>query len=171
MDSNEYVCDLINQDECGWDLAVLREKFSKGDYDLISKIPILFPLREDRRVWKDTDNGLYSVKTAYSRIRGQQQSSQFRNYVPSNEDIEFWQGLWKLNVPPKFGFSFGKLGGIYYLWAATLLDGWRMLAQTVPFVASLKTKRTPCAIVAGSVEDGGHGKGESCMRLGKENHV
>ncbi|CAL1413281.1 unnamed protein product [Linum trigynum] len=104
-----YVSSLIDHEMGSWNCAKVRDLFSSQDHALIANIPLCFPLKEDSRVWKDSETGIYSVKTAYSRIRNNQQHTVARRHSKEDDDDEFWKNLWALNTQPKVKFFLWKL--------------------------------------------------------------
>ncbi|CAL1398314.1 unnamed protein product [Linum trigynum] len=109
VDSEEKVSSLIIEDSGCWDERLLKEKFSKRDCELISKIPLRYPLNRDEKVWTDTDDGKYSVKSAYSRIR-ENQGNTIYSLNLSMDDLDFWKTLWKTHIPPKIRQFLWKVG-------------------------------------------------------------
>lgn len=48
-----------------WNKELVERVFNKADVEDILRIPISFIRRQDRLVWIDTKNGLYSVRIGY----------------------------------------------------------------------------------------------------------
>ncbi|CAL1396733.1 unnamed protein product [Linum trigynum] len=93
MDSDELVSSLIDKDNGSWDESKLKEKFSRLDYELISKTSLRTPLCRDERVWIDSDDGNYYVKSAYYRIRENLGNNSAYSLTVSMDELEFWKAL------------------------------------------------------------------------------
>ena len=60
----------------------------------------LNPLLEDRMLWKDTKDGIFSVKSLYSSLA-------------SRRDVQFpYSNIWSICVPTKWASLLGKLIGV-----------------------------------------------------------
>lgn len=61
----EWVADLMVLGQKSLDEPVLNNLFSQQEVELIKTIPISLGNREDRLTWEGTNNGIFSVKSAY----------------------------------------------------------------------------------------------------------
>ncbi|XP_059442009.1 uncharacterized protein LOC132174357 [Corylus avellana] len=59
------VSELINGDTKWWDSTLLETIFTKEEVHLIQSLPVSHFNREDVRVWRGTNTGLFSVRSAY----------------------------------------------------------------------------------------------------------
>ncbi|CAL1397214.1 unnamed protein product [Linum trigynum] len=97
----DLVSSIIDQHKGIWDSKKIRSLFSVQDQSLITKIPLSSPPKEDSWVWKDSDFGSYTVRSAYFWIRNKQQSKIARFHSIDEDDSEFWKNLWNLDTQPK----------------------------------------------------------------------
>ena len=92
-----------------WNKELIEQTFLPWEAERIQSIPIShFPM-EDLLIWPLTNDGNYSVKSAYQLL-----SSEIRATLPSSSETEnckhFWNGIWKLQVPNKVK---------YFVWRAS----------------------------------------------------
>jgi hypothetical protein len=64
VDGEAKVAELIDRDRRAWDKEKLERLFYEEEVKAILKIPLNLQ-REDVVIWKETPNGVFSVKTAY----------------------------------------------------------------------------------------------------------
>jgi hypothetical protein len=64
LDGEAKVVELIDRDCLGWNRGKLDNLFHPKEVNAILKVPIR-PHREDEIVWRDTPNGVFTVKSAY----------------------------------------------------------------------------------------------------------
>lgn len=99
-DEGVTVDTLIDEQRRQWIEAKITENFNQEDRTAIMTIPLSRNRREDKRTWRLTDNGLFTVKSAYhmavakfSRIHDNRPSS---SMVPRE-----WKKIWSLKVAPR----------------------------------------------------------------------
>ncbi|CAN1223742.1 hypothetical protein LINPERPRIM_LOCUS2142 [Linum perenne] len=106
----------INCDE--WDEDLVRALFVERDVEAILKLQPPCGEEEDQMLWRVSNNGEYSVKSAYRLIHDE---------TVANEGLRVegeWDGLWKLDVPPKVR---------HWLW--------RSVRGVLPTTSSLRRRR------------------------------
>ena len=62
---NTKVCALMNENGTSWDADRVRSEFLPFEAKEILSIPLSSRRPVDRRIWKETKNGVYSTKSAY----------------------------------------------------------------------------------------------------------
>ena len=62
------VCDLIDVVNNCWNGDLLKQVFLPFEAECISGIPLSIRLPEDRQVWAETTNGLFSIRSAYKVV-------------------------------------------------------------------------------------------------------
>jgi hypothetical protein len=97
LNKDAKVAELIDIDRHKWNIDLLEKLFLSEEVDAILKVPISTQ-RKDVIVWRDTPNGLFTVKSAYhgamrSKIQMQAESSSTVGRK------ELWRCLWKLKIP------------------------------------------------------------------------
>lgn len=94
------VSDLILSDSNNWNQQLIKEVFWETEAELILNIPISQTGRKDKLVWYLTNNGLFSVKSAYytalSITRSKLGEPSQRNNLETS-----WKSLWNLHIPNK----------------------------------------------------------------------
>jgi ribonuclease HI len=92
------VADIINQEANWWDIPLIEQIFSGETVEKICSIPISPRSQEDKLIWAGTNNGMFSIRSAYHleverRNRDNWSTSSLPFAVPT------WRRLWKLNLP------------------------------------------------------------------------
>lgn len=77
-----------------WDKTLIYTLMPQW-YDKTMQLPLLDEFEEDKRIWKFSTDGLYSVKSTY-RLVMYQFGDQHQFQIPGN-----WMAIWRLNVPQK----------------------------------------------------------------------
>lgn len=96
------VADLIDPLTSTWNKHLIEEHLWPIDRERILSIPVGSIYSDDRFVWHYARNGKFSVKTAYHAMKCEQRSDEGdRRGEGSGVDSEEWQGIWKLQLPPK----------------------------------------------------------------------
>ncbi|XP_058759302.1 uncharacterized protein LOC131632582 [Vicia villosa] len=78
-----------------WDIEVVRDLFDEADSEKILKVPLLEEVRQDRFIWKEEQDGTYSVKNGYHL---------WYQAVRSNKEgggSENWSSIWNIKAPPR----------------------------------------------------------------------
>ncbi|WOG86655.1 hypothetical protein DCAR_0205872 [Daucus carota subsp. sativus] len=108
------VSSLMETDTKHWDDELLRDICNERDVQLIRSIPLARQREEDSWYWILEESGLFSVKSCYRRIQGEQ------NW----ENAAFWKRIWNLELP-------GKV--INFIW--------RVCRSVLPTAMALAAKR------------------------------
>jgi ribonuclease HI len=92
---NLKVQQLLLPDMKRWDEEKINSLFPIEIARDILEVPLLDLVREDRLVWSEENNGVYSVRSGYKRIMKERS----KGYGPRS--VEGWGSIWKLLTPPK----------------------------------------------------------------------
>ncbi|GKV15133.1 hypothetical protein SLEP1_g25935 [Rubroshorea leprosula] len=96
---DDRVSDLIDEDRGCWKEAAVRHSFRAEDAEAILHIPISRRCSIDRLIWLGTNNGKFTVKSAYKYawqlVFGSEHHDHDQVLLP------IWKAVWFLNVPPK----------------------------------------------------------------------
>ena len=93
---------LLNESGVAWDIAKVERMFTPGDAEDIKQIVIGGPNMRDYVAWNFTNNGQFSVKSAYHlrmSLNGVK-TGQPGSSMPSREH-KSWMALWDTNAPGK----------------------------------------------------------------------
>lgn len=93
---NARVLALFNMHGNEWDEDNIRDIFVDKDVDLIMSIPLSTAKRNDKLIWKNEDNGIFTVKSCYRAIVGN----------ANMNEVKPWTTMWNLKIPPKVKTSF-----------------------------------------------------------------
>jgi ribonuclease HI len=96
------VSDLMDLEGTGWDEARLNQVFFEFDVADIKNIIIGGPMKQDVPAWNFTNNGQFSVKSAYHLQMQIMREKQGR--IESSSTVEAhrgWLKLWGANIPGK----------------------------------------------------------------------
>jgi ribonuclease HI len=98
LSPNSNVKELFENDRKGWDRDKLESIFSSEEIAVITSIPISLTDQPDTQIWRCTNSGIFSVKSAYHlakelEMRGAPEGSTER------KEFGLWKILWKLNIP------------------------------------------------------------------------
>lgn len=85
------VHNLMNDEHKSWDVDILHDLFNERDRVLIQQIPIPSRSRSDSWYWQLDDKGVFSVKSCYRSLRGEN----------TNTEGGFWKQVWGLKLPGK----------------------------------------------------------------------
>jgi hypothetical protein len=107
-----------------WDKCRIESIFPTHIAKRIFEIPLFDTLEDDKLVWVDNTNGVYSVKSGYKVML---------NITGKLHEVslhESWHSLWNISAPPK---------------AKHLL--WRICQGCLPTRMRLQEKRVPCPLL------------------------
>jgi ribonuclease HI len=104
-----------------WDEGKINSLFSIEVAHDILDVPLLALVREDKLIWSEENNGVYSVRSGYRKIMKENN----RGYGRRNG--EGWNNIWKINTPPK---------------AKHLL--WRICREVLPTRTRLRDRFVQC---------------------------
>jgi hypothetical protein len=93
------VCEFIDNDTKNWNRTLIESTFLPEEARTILDIPISPFLPRDKLTWRGTNNGEFSVRSAYHL------GLEVREWLnPSGsgieKDSEVWKAYWRLLVPP-----------------------------------------------------------------------
>ncbi|MCI12813.1 putative ribonuclease H protein, partial [Trifolium medium] len=93
--SSEELCvsDLMQQNERKWNEDLIHQVFNERDAKEILKIPISCTRDEDTPIWRFSNNGTYTVRSAYYQLM---------EVIIDNNHLKVegeWLKIWKLKVP------------------------------------------------------------------------
>jgi ribonuclease HI len=121
---NLFVNDLMVPNMRVWDKGKIESIFPMHIACCILKIPLFGTLDDDKLVWVDNSNGLYSVKSGYKIMLNI--TGLVHDQVNQQEG---WKDLWNIRTPPK---------------AKNLL--WRISRGCLPTRLRLQDKRVNCPL-------------------------
>jgi hypothetical protein len=78
-----------------WDIEKLNSLFSEEEVNRICVVPLLELVGEDKLIWDEEKDGLYSVRSGYRRIIKE------RDRGGGPRRVEDWCSIWKIKAPPK----------------------------------------------------------------------
>ena len=89
--------ELIDRDHHEWNKEFLEKLFLPEEVNAILKIPISTQ-RNDVIVWRDTPNGLFTVKNTYHGAMRRTTQLQTESSSTAGRK-ELWSRLWRLKIP------------------------------------------------------------------------
>ncbi|KAL0454593.1 UNVERIFIED_CONTAM: putative ribonuclease H protein [Sesamum latifolium] len=97
--NGSLIRDLVDQSTGDWDSATVSSIFWPIDAELILNIPFSRLGAEDLVVWHYTNNGLFSVRSAYHLAL----AMEFRPYSSNSREAEqqWWRRMWQMRLPGK----------------------------------------------------------------------
>ena len=101
LSGDTMVVDLIDSSTARWKNEVIDSFFIDYEVDLIKSIPLSVALPLDKLVWAETNNGKFTVGSAYKLVVTLFKS---RNHgTTSNGSLlrKFWKKIWSLPIPHK----------------------------------------------------------------------
>ena len=97
LNGDAKVAELINRDCQGWNKELIERLFLPKEVKAILKIPIDVR-RSDMVVWRDTPNGLFTMKNAYhGAMKSLSQLQAESSSIVDRKDL--WGRLWRLKIP------------------------------------------------------------------------
>jgi hypothetical protein len=106
-----------------WDVDKINSLFPREVALDIVAVPLLDVVKEDRLVWKEEKDGLYSVRSGYRKFLKE------KGRGVGGDSIDGWSSLWKIHAPPK---------------AKHLL--WRICRECLPTRSRLINRFVPCPV-------------------------
>jgi hypothetical protein len=97
---NAMVATLIIGNPPTWNAEVLKANFIPYDIEGILKIPLSDWCHPDRLIWHETNNGKYTIRSAYCVLLKEKWLSNpgsSRKWEPG----PIWKKIWSLRVPVK----------------------------------------------------------------------
>ncbi|KAL0408431.1 UNVERIFIED_CONTAM: putative mitochondrial protein [Sesamum radiatum] len=100
------VAAMIDPDTKEWDRHIIENIFIPEDQELILKIPLGRESLADSRCWHYSQNGLFSVRSAYLLA-----AAALHSHSPSNRSDSYvhnrWKLIWTVKLPPKKLIDYG----------------------------------------------------------------
>ncbi|CAN1817498.1 Putative ribonuclease H protein At1g65750 [Linum perenne] len=99
--SCESVADWISNQSRTWNWYTVNAYCTKEQSEAIRKIPIGPQDLQDEWCWKFTNNGGFTVKSAYRATYNDNDNRRLLNRTLRRFNEEDWKWLWNLSLPPK----------------------------------------------------------------------
>jgi len=98
IDENAHVADLINVETQCWKADLIRSVFEEEEAKVIINIPLSPMLPSDRLIWRGTDNGIFTVRSAY-HLGKELQDQEGGQCSKRQKGQEVWKSIWSMEVP------------------------------------------------------------------------
>lgn len=98
--SDAQVSILIDRERCCWIEEVLDNIFLPHEADLIKSIPLSLGDCEDKLIWPNNPEGVYSVRLGYRLLMEEEMKDTSTSSYLSPTKRE-WKGNWSLRIPNK----------------------------------------------------------------------
>jgi ribonuclease HI len=98
LDPNATVNALIDGDTHWWNLPLLDNLFTREEAQLILTLPVSMTSQEDTCIWRGTNNGSFSVRSAYY-IQREIERRGLAESSSTGERSKVWQKIWNLKIP------------------------------------------------------------------------
>ena len=98
------VFELIDSNNSCWNSGLIEKLFLPCEVDSIKSIPLSMRMLADKLIWEETNNGLFTVKSAYKVAINILVASPLGSLGSSSDESNmrcFWKRVWKLDVPLK----------------------------------------------------------------------
>jgi hypothetical protein len=118
-----HVSDLMLPNMKMWDKEKIDSLFPMHIANCIMETPLLNVIEEDEIIWKDSQDGKYSVRSGYKVLMHDKQQ------LAATVQRDDWLRLWKIQAPPK---------------AKHLL--WRICRGCLPTRVRLQEKHVSCPL-------------------------
>lgn len=97
-----FVSQLIDKEHGRWDEMTIEAHFDEQLVEEILTIPIKPQIETDQLVWNGTQEGKYTVKSAYNFIKDDTESAQGNQATSSFQPSpSLWKDIWNLHTSPK----------------------------------------------------------------------
>ena len=108
-------CELIYSETNCWKKEVIRQIFLLLDVEAILSIPLSARLSVDRLIWAESNNGSFSVRSAYKVAMNLHRSPNAGSSSTDSSLREIWKKFWHLPTPHKFVILRGGLAMTSFL--------------------------------------------------------
>ena len=95
------IAELIDEEKGAWQTDLVCNVFLPHEADLIYGIALCTNLPEDKQVWALTNNGLFSVCSAYKLSMELRLDAQVGSESDGSHLRRFWRSIWSYNIPHK----------------------------------------------------------------------
>jgi hypothetical protein len=92
------VADIINRDANWWDIPLIEQIFTEDTVEKICSIPINHRSQEDKLIWTGTNNGRFSVLSAYHLEVGRRDRDNWSTSMGNSVSL-LWRRLWSVKLP------------------------------------------------------------------------
>ena len=92
------VAELIDEEKGAWQTDLVCNVFLPHEADLIYGIALCTNLPEDKQVWALTNNGLFSVCSAYKLSMELRLDAQVGSGSNGSHLRRFWRSIWSCNI-------------------------------------------------------------------------
>lgn len=97
---HEKVCALIDHQSSTWRADMMAQYFQADELERIKAIPLSTTDRPDRRLWRFSKHGFFTVKSAYHTAVAKLSRLHEDRATTSNIATQ-WQKLWRIEVIPR----------------------------------------------------------------------
>jgi hypothetical protein len=98
LDKKAVVAELIDSEMKWWNTTLIQAVFSEEEAKVITNIPLSPVLPKDRLLWRGTQHGDFTVRSAYHLgIEIQEQEGGQCSHM--TKGLEVWKTIWALEVP------------------------------------------------------------------------
>ena len=101
----ERVEHLMDMERRSWDINKVRTTFLPFEVEIVLGIPISPSLPNDSRIWAWTNNGRFTVNSAYKVALKELRYNKEKEYNGECSDTSkmanIWKSIWKLECPGK----------------------------------------------------------------------
>lgn len=95
------VSELIDPTTASWKSAIVDALFLPHEAQTIRSMPLSTQLPADKLIWTETQNGIFSVQSAYSLAVKIGQSATHGVSSNNSQMRRFWRMVWRLPIPHK----------------------------------------------------------------------
>ena len=95
------VVELIDEEKGAWKTNLVSNVFFPHEADLIYGIALCANMPEDKQVWALTNNGLFSVCSAYKLAMEMRPDAQVGFRSDGSHLRRLWRSIWSRNIPHK----------------------------------------------------------------------
>ena len=97
---DSLVKELIREETMTWKEELIEKLLWEEEAIVIKQIPLSRMRPQDELIWIGTQDGNYTVHSAYWQLIEREEASQPSNSI-KNESNVIWKTLWKINVTAK----------------------------------------------------------------------
>ena len=95
------VVELIDEEKGAWKTDLVCNVFLPHEVNLICGIALCANMLEDKQVWALTNNGFFSVRSAYKLVIELRSDAQVGIRSDGSHLRRFWRTIWSCNIPHK----------------------------------------------------------------------
>ena len=95
------VVELIDEEKGAWKTDLVSNVFFPHEVDLICGIVLCANMPEEKQLWALTNNGLFSVRSAYKLAMEMKPYAQVGSGFDGSHLRRFWWSNWSCNIPHK----------------------------------------------------------------------